>query len=129
MNANILVVEDDPSLRRIMQLRMDHNGFKVHCADSGEAGLAALDREPFDLVLSDMVMPGLDGAALAKEIRRRGVRVPILFMSGYPTSVETDGHAFIAKPFTSASLAERVQQEIDRGRAREDTVEVAEWPL
>jgi DNA-binding response OmpR family regulator len=57
MNASILVVEDDPSLRRIMQLRMDHNGFKVHCADSGEAGLAALDREPFSPISCSPASP------------------------------------------------------------------------
>ena len=85
MNASILVVEDDPSLRRIMQLRMDHNGFKVHCADSGEAGLAALDREPFDLVLTDLMLPGLSGIDVLKHIKTQFPATTVIVLTAFGT--------------------------------------------
>jgi len=70
-------------------------------------------------VLSDIVMPRLDGPTLAIQVRQRGLQVPILFMSGYPAvdpSPEGEQFAFIAKPFTPASLAEAVHEEIERAR-------------
>ncbi len=130
--ARVLVVEDESGLRRLVAEVLTRRGYHVTVATDGADALVELQSatDPYDLILSDMVMPGLDGAALAREIRRLGVQVPILFMSGYPTSPDTDGHAFIAKPFTPVSLAARVQEEIDRARAREratdGAVEVAE---
>ncbi|MBL0171443.1 MAG: response regulator [Gemmatimonadaceae bacterium] len=71
-----------------------------------------------DLVLSDVVMPRLGGAALATELTRRGLQVPMLFMSGYPSDVEIpldDLHAFIGKPFTPDALLKRVREILAQG--------------
>ncbi len=129
--ARVLVVEDEGGLRRLVAEVLTRRGYDVTVSSDGAGALAELQNaaEPYDLILSDMVMPGLDGAALAAEVRRLGILVPVLFMSGYPSSPEIGEHAFIAKPFTPSSLVDCVQAEIDRGVARRRTasatVEVA----
>ena len=109
----ILVVEDEAGLRRLVALILTRRGYVVTAASDGAAALDVLASATtgYDLVLTDMVMPGVDGIALAKEIRARGLRMPILFMSGYPstdTLPEDDACTFIAKPFTPESLAQKV---------------------
>jgi two-component system NtrC family response regulator len=126
MNANILVVEDDPSLRRIMQLRMDHNGFKVHCADSGEAGLAALDREPFDLVLTDLMLPGLSGIDVLKHIKTQFPSTTVIVLTAFGT-VETAVEAmkagafdYLTKPVDNEELLLAVNRALETARLREE---------
>ncbi len=109
----ILVVEDEPGLRRLVAEILTRRGYLVTVASDGAAALEVLAdaTTSYDLVLSDMVMSGIDGIALAREIRERRLSVPILFMSGYPsTDTFPDDHAwmFIAKPFTPDSLAQKV---------------------
>ena len=126
MNASILVVEDDPSLRRIMQLRMDHNGFKVHCADSGEAGLAALDREPFDLVLTDLMLPGLSGIDVLKHIKTQFPSTTVIVLTAFGT-VETAVEAmkagafdYLTKPVDNEELLLAVNRALETARLREE---------
>ena len=115
----ILVVEDESGLRRLVAEILTRRGYLVTVASDGAAALTVLGDATthYDLVLSDMVMPGVDGIALAKEIRGRGLRVPILFMSGYPSSdtlPDDDACAFIAKPFTPDSLAQKVFEMLEQ---------------
>jgi DNA-binding NtrC family response regulator len=126
MNASILVVEDDPSLRRIMQLRMDHNGFKVQCAESGEAGLAALDREPFDLVLTDLMLPGMSGIDVLKHIKTQFPATAVIVLTAFG-SVETAVEAmkagafdYLTKPVDGEELLLTVNRALETARLREE---------
>ena len=77
-----------------------------------------------DLLLTDVMMPGMSGPQLATRLRQRGVTVPVLYMSGYPEDAleEADGLRletdFIAKPFTTAMLAQKIAEKLGRALAQ-----------
>lgn len=118
-SARVLVVEDEPGLRRLVAEILTRRGYTVEVASDGVealATLAAADTPP-DLVLSDVVMPRLGGRALADEIARRGMTMPVLFMSGYPAGEELpedNAHTFIGKPFTPDALVRKVRFLLER---------------
>jgi CheY-like chemotaxis protein len=117
--AHVLVVEDEPGLRRLVAEILTRRGYTVEVASDGVEALSSLagGERPPDLVLSDVVMPRLGGRALADEIARRGMTVPVLFMSGYPAGEELpedEAHMFIGKPFTPDALVRKVRALLDR---------------
>ena len=111
----ILVVEDEAGLRRLVEEILSRNGYIAEIARDGQEAFDVLGAGglPFDLVLCDVVMPRMGGTELANELMRRGVTVPVLFMSGYPANAEImldDRHAFIGKPFTPSALLRKVRE-------------------
>jgi two-component system, cell cycle sensor histidine kinase and response regulator CckA len=119
----VLVVEDEPAIRRLVARILGRRGYEVLAAPDGETGLRRFsEREDIDLVLTDIVMPGLDGVGMAQELRARRPGLPVLFMSGYPgdnrPGLDEDDLAWlIDKPFTPDQLLERVEQVL-RGPAQ-----------
>ncbi len=118
----ILLVEDEPSVRRLTRMALESRGYNVLDAASGEAALE-LSREhggPVDLLLTDVVMPGMNGRVLAARLvaLRPGTRV--LYMSGYTDDaiaghgVLDPGTEFLQKPFTPADVARKVRAVLDR---------------
>jgi DNA-binding response OmpR family regulator len=78
---NILVAEDDKNTRKLMCTVLKINGFEAYCAENGEAALAIMDRQHIDLIVLDVMMPGMDGYELTRELRRAGQNLPILMVS------------------------------------------------
>ena len=118
--GNILFVEDEISVRDIASKSLRRKGYKVIEADDGEEALDILknSKEPFDLMISDVVMPSMDGPTLLRKGRDLLGAARIVFVSGYAEddfsellSDETDV-SFLPKPFTLAQLAEKVKNEI-----------------
>ena len=113
--ATILLVEDEPAVRAIATRSLERSGFRVLQASGGGIALEMVARhgQP-DLVLTDLMMPGIGGAELARRLRERWPALPVLFMSGY--SVEDllrqgaigSERAIIQKPFTPDSLVRNV---------------------
>ena len=118
----LLVVEDTESLREMFCDVLQQEGYAVMSAGNGEEALAlAGDREgPIHLLLTDVVMPKLGGADLARELSRLRPELRVLFMSGYTNGVVTRhgvagmGFAVIEKPFTTERLTRAVRQALDR---------------
>ena len=79
----VLVVDDEPLLRTMMTRVLLMHGYEVTVAADGEDALLLLERDPYDIVLSDMVMPRCDGRCLLREIRARGLAVPVVVLTGY----------------------------------------------
>ncbi len=113
--ATILLVEDEPSVRAIAGRSLERSGFRVLQASGGAAALELMEgRGQPDLVLTDLMMPGMGGAELARRLRERWPALPVLFMSGY--SVEDlvrlgalgPQRALIQKPFTPDGLVRSV---------------------
>ncbi|NNF11672.1 MAG: response regulator [Gemmatimonadetes bacterium] len=112
----LLLVEDDDAVRRVARRILENAGYRVVEAANGmEAMYVVRSGVAFDLLLTDVVMPGMGGVELAEEIVRDQPRLPVLFVSGYAKvalqsdalkSAHTDS---LAKPFTPATLVERVQ--------------------
>lgn len=126
MNASILIVEDDSSLRRIMQLRMNHNGFRVLCSESAEEALVVMDREPIDLVLSDLMLPGLSGIELLKMVKSQYPSTAVIVLTAFGT-VETAVDAmkagafdYLTKPVDAEELMLTVERALETARLREE---------
>lgn len=118
--GRILLVEDDDGVRPIAARLLMQRGYHVTAAADGEEALEILeeDKEGFDLVLSDVVMPNLDGPGLLQAARPYLGRARVVFMSGYAeqdfakTLEDERSISFLPKPFTLAQLAERVKTEL-----------------
>tara|TARA_R110001606_G_scaffold137327_3_gene275215 strand:- start:8824 stop:11265 length:2442 start_codon:yes stop_codon:yes gene_type:complete len=117
-SAHILLVEDEDMVRAVAERALTRQGYKVVTASEGEEALGLLaeqaDKEPqFDLIVSDVVMPNMDGPTMAKHVRKNYPELPILFMSGYAEeqlrkSIDLDKVNFLPKPFSVAQIAEAV---------------------
>ena len=118
--GNILFVEDEASVRGIAAKALRKKGYRVIEAEDGEEALEILEetKTPFDLMISDVVMPGMDGPTLLKAGRKLLGEARIVFISGYAEEEFSDllseepDVTFLPKPFTFAQLAEKVKSEI-----------------
>ena len=108
----ILLVEDEDMVRAVAERALTRQGYTVLTAENGEAALELLARgEKPDLLISDVVMPSMDGPTMVRHARERYPDLPILFMSGYAEeqlrkSIDLDNVAFLPKPFSVQQLAE-----------------------
>jgi PAS domain S-box-containing protein len=128
--AIVLLVEDEPAVRAIAARSLERAGFRVLQASDGASALELMDRhgQP-DLVLTDLMMPGIGGTELARRLRQRWPALPILFMSGY--SVEdlrlqgvTDFEGLmLQKPFTPDGLVSGVAAALSRAGTRKSAIE------
>ena len=115
--GRILVVEDEDSVRAFAVRALSTRGYTVLEADSGEAGLEVLkdDKDGFELILSDVVMPEMDGPTMLKELRKLGIKTKVIFMSGYAEDAfeknleGASDFAFLQKPFSLKQLVEKVK--------------------
>lgn len=111
MNARVLVVEDDADVRDFYDEAL-RDSYDVSLAEDGIRGLEQIDKAQFDVVLLDMMMPRMSGPEFASELRRRGIRIPIILCSAMP-GVEVEagrigaGH-YCQKPCALARLLELV---------------------
>ncbi|MEL7189286.1 MAG: response regulator [Pseudomonadota bacterium] len=114
MGGKILLVEDEDMVRAVAERALTRAGYDVTACPGGEEGLAAISEgTAFDLVVSDVVMPGMDGPAMVREIREHLPTMPILFMSGYAEEqlrkdIDIPDMHFIAKPFSVAAISDKV---------------------
>jgi PAS domain S-box-containing protein len=123
-HETVLVVEDEPMVRQMAKRSLEELGYKVLEAASGTEAIEIVERNgpAVDLVLSDVVMPGMSAKALSDALARSHPTVPILFTSGYPgTDVVHQGllspdAPFIQKPFTSEDLARTLRPLLDGNR-------------
>jgi two-component system cell cycle sensor histidine kinase/response regulator CckA len=119
--GTVLLVEDEDAVRAFASRALASRGYRVLEADSGDMALKIFEenQDKIDLVLSDVVMPEMDGPTLLKELRRRGAKTKIVFISGYAEDAfekNLEGQAdfaFLPKPFTLKQLAEAVKQAMD----------------
>ncbi|HEV2494871.1 MAG TPA: response regulator transcription factor [Terriglobia bacterium] len=117
--GRILVVDDDPQIRRVMRATLTARGYEVNDARSGEAALDRLREEPYDLVLLDMKMPGMDGLETCRTIRG-GSEVPIIMLTvqnteqGKVDALDAGADDYITKPFGTPELLARIRAALRR---------------
>ncbi|MFA7601364.1 MAG: response regulator [Novosphingobium sp.] len=120
--GTILLVEDEDTVRMVAERALARQGYKVVTARDGEEGLEALQAGgAFDLVVSDVVMPSMDGPAMTREIRKLVPDMPVLFMSGYAEEqlrrqIDIENVHFIPKPFSVQQISDKVAQVLGAGR-------------
>ena len=111
----ILIVEDEKMLAEILSDTLSDRNFDVRLAYDGIHALEAIKKEPFDVIVSDVMMPNLDGYSLAKRLRNEGYNTPILFLTALSATedvvkgFETGGNDFLKKPFAIDELIVRVK--------------------
>jgi two-component system, cell cycle sensor histidine kinase and response regulator CckA len=107
----ILAVDDDNMVLKLVQAMLQRQGYLVLIAGSGPEALRMFmaAQERIDLMITDIVMPEMDGTALAGEIKRRRPDLPVLYMSGYADRLEHLDAPVLAKPFSSATLVGKVR--------------------
>ncbi|MEP7000245.1 MAG: response regulator [bacterium] len=120
-SERVLLVEDEESVRRVARRSLELHGYKIVEAPDGYAALQLASEHEIDLLLTDVMMPGMLGPALAVEMRRLYPRLPVLFMSGHSAEIVRDGlldpsTPFLAKPFAPAQLAQKVRDVLDQAR-------------
>ncbi|WP_139477107.1 sigma-54-dependent transcriptional regulator [Aeromonas veronii] len=114
--ARILVVEDDNGLREALVDTLLLGGYECREADSGERALLALSRQPFDMVISDIQMGGMDGLTLLATIRQQYPQIPVLLMTAYANidgavrAMREGAIDYLAKPFSPEVLLNQVSR-------------------
>jgi two-component system cell cycle sensor histidine kinase/response regulator CckA len=114
-SGRILIVEDEDMVRAVAERALVRQGYVVETAGDGEQALKLFaDGKRYDLVISDVVMPHLDGPSMAQQLRKTYGDVRLLFISGYAEeqlrqTISLDNVAFLAKPFSVQQIAEAVQ--------------------
>src|SRR5215469_7434788 len=112
--GDILLVDDDPDLLKLISLRLSSAGYKVRTADSGETALAAISIARPATVITDLRMPGIDGMQLFEAIHRRHPALPVIILTAHGTipdavnATQRGVFGFLTKPFDSQELLQKV---------------------
>jgi len=122
MDGLLLVVEDDPSLREVIQLGLEGEGFQVATAEDGPSALISFASQKPDLLLLDVMLPGLDGFAVCREIRKVSL-VPIIMLTARASTadvvegLESGADDYVTKPFDLRELLARIRAVLRRSHA------------
>src|SRR5216683_1671637 len=128
--GSILVVDDEAEIREGLEMLLSSEGYDVASAETGDAGLAKLEEQPFDLLLLDVSLPDRNGLELLREIRRRDPYLSVVLITAY-ASIEMARAAFkngamdyITKPWSNDELLAQVAQAVEGRRLREENVQL-----
>lgn len=123
---SILIVEDEPKMRRLLEMNLADQGFTTHAAGDAEAGLKLLNTEKIDLVVTDFKLPGMNGLEFLQAVKRANAALPVVIMTAYG-SVESAVEAmkfgasdYVLKPFSLAEMVMVVRKELDAHNLREE---------
>jgi two-component system KDP operon response regulator KdpE len=113
--ARILIVDDEPPIRRFLRTALAAQGYRVEEAESGEAALDFLRRNPVDLIVLDLGLPGMDGLAVVRAVREGSAATPIVILSsrddeaGKVAALDLGADDYVAKPFGMEELSARIR--------------------
>ena len=129
--TRVLIVEDEPSYRETLAYMLGREGFEVVEAADGTEGLAAYDRSGADIVLLDLMMPGLPGTEVCRQLRQRGP-VPVIMLTARDSEIdkvvglELGADDYVTKPFSHRELVARIRAVLRRGQDVELVPDVVE---
>jgi DNA-binding response OmpR family regulator len=113
--TRVLVIEDDDYTAGLLKLQLEHRDLKVRCEYDGPSGLKAAVQFDPEVIVLDIMLPGLDGVGVLKELRRRGNRVPVIMLTARDTpldkvySLDTGADDYLTKPFSMEELLARIR--------------------
>lgn len=136
MKPHILVVDDDPGIRKAVSLILIKTGYRVSEAEDGREALSLIlntekDEEYFDLILTDIQMPKLTGTELIEGLRKRGIFLPIIVLTGQNDQALTErvlSHEntdIFIKPYDFEELAQRIEAILDYERKENNSSDIA----
>lgn len=115
----ILLVDDDPEFRKAMGKMFERSGYAISVAGDGQEALDTLSNETFDLIISDLRMPNLDGLELMGELRRQGLETPIVFLTAfgevesYMDLMNLGAFEYVNKPIKGQEILEIARRAIE----------------
>ncbi|HEY8431156.1 MAG TPA: response regulator transcription factor [Sandaracinaceae bacterium] len=128
MSRRVLVVDDEARIREVVQYALEREGFRVSAVDDGKKAIDALARAAYDLVVLDVMLPGVDGLEVCRRVRATS-KVPILFLSARADEIdrvlglELGGDDYLVKPFSPRELVARVKAVLRRVESKDDAGE------
>src|ERR687883_1940519 len=123
--TRILLVEDDRSIASFVEPELEHIGFQVRCAYDGPSGLEEAKRFRPELIVLDIMLPGLDGVGVLKRLRQEGSRVPVIMLTARDTtldkvqSLDHGADDYLTKPFDIEELLARIRALLRRAEGDE----------
>jgi two-component system OmpR family response regulator len=137
--ARLVVVDDEPNIRELLSASLRFAGFDVATAGTGEEALAAVERHRPDLLVLDVMMPGMDGFDVVRRLRSAGRPMPVLFLTAKDstedkvTGLTLGGDDYVTKPFSLEEVVARIRAVLRRARdgaaARSPRLQVADLEL
>ncbi len=124
VNSKILVVEDEKNMREVLKILLEGEGYDVSCAMDGSEGLAWLDREIFDLVITDIKMPGVDGFEMLKRAQELSPETLVIMITAFGTTesaieaMKLGAYDYIHKPFKIDEIRLVVKKALEKRRLR-----------
>jgi DNA-binding response OmpR family regulator len=115
MNEEILVIDDSPTLRKLLRFYLKKKGYSVHEAHNGKVGLDFIAKEAFDLIILDMNMPVMNGLEVLETLKREGFSVPILILSAdkeeesKAAGIAFGASYYLTKPFKPEEVIARIE--------------------
>lgn len=122
MRRRLLLVEDDPTLRQALTFNLTREGYEVATASNGEAALEAARGERLDLILLDVMLPGMSGVEVLRVLRREGVTTPVIILSAKGDEIDrvvglkVGADDYVPKPFSRPELLARIEAVLRRHR-------------
>jgi DNA-binding response OmpR family regulator len=118
--TQILIVEDEPSIVTVLRQRLEREGMRVRAVPSGEEALVAFQAQPADLILLDLMLPGIDGLEVLRRLRNSGHTVPVIVLTARDEDVdvivglELGADDYVVKPFNPRELVARIRAVLRR---------------
>lgn len=115
MKRKILIIEDDPDIAQLITMHVTEAGYEALHADSGERGLQEFENSSPDLLVLDLMLPGINGLEVCKDIRKKNERIPILMLTAKSTELdrvlglELGADDYLTKPFSVVELMARIK--------------------
>ncbi len=127
---SILIIDDDDSLRRVMEFSLAESGYRVQTAASGEDGLRLFEKDSYDAVITDITMPGMNGMEVLAKIRHQDARLPVVIITAYGTiesaveAMKQGAFDYITKPFNRDELRLTLDRALTMRRLERENVEL-----
>jgi two-component system NtrC family response regulator len=127
---SILLIDDDDSLRRVMEFSLAESGYRVQTAASGEDGLRLFEKDSYDAVITDITMPGMNGMEVLAKIRHQDARMPVVIITAYGTiesaveAMKQGAFDYITKPFNRDELRLTLDRALTMRRLEKENVEL-----
>jgi DNA-binding NtrC family response regulator len=128
--GSILIIDDESAIRESLLTLLEMEGYAVEASETGEEGLTRIAEHPFDLILLDLALPGMDGMEVLREIRERDPQLSVIMITAYGTvenavkAMQSGATNFVQKPWDNEKLLADVRAAVARRRAEEENIQL-----
>ncbi|MFQ5603569.1 MAG: sigma-54-dependent transcriptional regulator [bacterium] len=128
LKGNILIIDDEPKMCKVLKFALEPDGHKVTTAENAETGLERFNAQPFDLVITDLKMPGKDGLFVLEKVKKQSPKTEVIMMTAYATAqnaveaMKKGAYDYIIKPFEMDELKLKVRHIMEKRQLTEENV-------